>query len=171
MIKCFGFFLLSVFTGFVFLLPNSITAADLETFLPTVSIHQEWQVENPAQKAEGNQLFMLINGGATLYLSLGFKRVLIVTLIDKEGKPINIDIFEMNSPSIAQQVNNEKVGVEAEKLSFGRNASLESYYLNFWQGPYQVSISGYDSTPASIASIIRLARIVDFKITESLSAE
>ncbi len=171
MIKRFGFFLLSVFTGFILLLPGSIIAADLETFLPIVSNHQEWQLESPAQKAEGNQLFMLINGGATLYLSLGFKRVLIVSLIDQQGKPINIDIFEMNSASIAQQVNKEKVGAEAEKLSFGRNASLESYYLNFWQGPYQITVSGYDSTPASIASIIRLARIVDQKIIQSLPAE
>jgi hypothetical protein len=169
--KQFVFFLLSVFTGLLLLLPSSTTAADLDAILPIVSKHQEWQLESPAQKAEGNQLFMLINGGATLYLSLGFKRVLIATLIDKQGKPINIDIYEMNSPSIAQQVNKAKVGLDAEKLSFGKDTSLESYYLNFWQGPYQITISGYDATPASIASIIRLARLVDQKISQSITTE
>jgi len=171
MIKRFCFILLSIFFSSASFSAEAAKAADLDAFFPIVSEHQEWQLESPAQKAEGNQLFMLINGGATLYLSLGFKRVLVATLIDKQGKPINIDIFEMNSPSIAQQVNNEKVGAEAEKLSFGKDASLESYYLNFWQGPYQVTISGYDATPGSIASIIRLARIVDHKITQSITTE
>lgn len=112
---------------------------------------------------------MLINGGATLYLSLGFKKALTATLLDKQKKPINIDVFEMNSAAIAKQVNSEKVGTEAKKLSFGQDANLESYYLNFWQGPYQITISGYDSTPESIDSIINLAKIVDQKITRSLS--
>ncbi len=169
MTKRFCFILLSVFLGSASLLADSKTAVNLEAFLPTSSNHREWQLEGPVQKAEGSQLFMLINGGATLYLSLGFKKALTATLLDKQKKPINIDVFEMNSAAIAKQVNSEKVGTEAKKLSFGQDANLESYYLNFWQGPYQITISGYDSTPESIDSIINLAKIVDQKITRSLS--
>ncbi len=74
----------------------------------------------------------------------------------------------MNSLTSAQQVNKEKVGTEAKKLSFGNDASLESYYINFWQGPYQITISGYDSNKKSIESIISLAKIVNDKIVQSL---
>ena len=151
------------------LLANSKTGVDLEMFLPTSETHKEWQMDGSVQKAEGNQLFMLINGGATLYLSLGFKRALIASFVDKHGKSINLDIFEMNSPALAQQVNKEKVGAEAKILSIGNDASLESYYLNFWQGPYQITISGYDSNQESIESITNLAKIVDDKIISLLS--
>ncbi len=139
--------------------------------LPASNQHKDWRVSGSIQKAEGNQLFMMINGGATLYLSLGFKRALTASFTDKHGKPINLDIFEMNSPTIAQRVNQEKVGTEAKKLAFGNDTSLESYYLNFWQGPYQITISGYGSNKESIDSIVRLAKIVDGKIVSSLTVE
>ena len=146
---------------------TSKTSPDLEQLLPI--LHKEWQLEEPAQKAEGNRLFMLINGGATLYLSLGFQRALTATFIDKQGKPVNLDIFEMNSAAIAQQVNQKKIGSDVKKLSFGNDTSLESYYLNFWQGPYQITISASDEGLESIRSITELAKIVNKKIVTTLS--
>lgn len=153
-----------------FLLADTQTAVDLEMFLPLPGDQSEWQLDGQVQKAEGKQLFMLINGGATLYLSLGFKRALTATFKDRHGKPVNVDLFEMNSPLIAQRVNREKVGTEGRDLSIGHEGKLESYYLNFWQGPYQITVSGYDDTAASIDSITHLAGLIADNITRFASA-
>lgn len=152
------------------LLADTPAVLDLEIFLPPIGGQSEWQLDGPVQKAEGKQLFMLINGGATLYLSLGFKRALTATFKDRHGKPVNVDLFEMNSLLIAQRVNREKVGTEGRDLPIGNEGRLESYYLNFWQGPYQVTISGYDATAASIDSITRLAGLIADNITRFASA-
>jgi len=137
---------------------------DLKQYIPSVE-DEEWQLDGEASQAEGNELFMLINGGATLYLQLGFKRALIVTVKNKQGLQLNLDIYEMNSPELAQQANKEKIGENALRIEIGTEAFLEDYYINFWQGCYQITISGYDSSEESIKSITALAELVSRKVS------
>ncbi len=137
---------------------------NLKMLIPS-SEDKEWQLDGDAKQAEGNQLFMLINGGATLYLQLGFKRALTVTVKNKGGQLLNLDIFEMNSPEIAQQVNREKVGEDSRKIAIGVEAYLGEYYINFHQRVYQITVSGYDSSKESIESITALAKLVSRKIS------
>lgn len=140
-------------------------ATDLMQLLPPAS-NTEWRLEGTPQTAEGMQLFMLINGGAELYLQKGFKRALIATFLDKKGQPYNIDIYQMNSAEIAKETNKEKTGENATEIAFGNDAQLESYYLNFWKGPYQVTVSASDESAAAQNAIKVLAKIVADRINE-----
>lgn len=153
----------------IFLVVSSISlmadATDLSKYIPGPGDKNQWQLEGTAKQAKGNELFMLINGGATLYLQFGFNQAVIVTVKNKNGQPLNLDIYEMNSAEAAKQVNREKIGKAAEKVDIGTEAYLEEYYINFYQEQYQVTISGFDDSNTSRESIIALAQLVSRKIS------
>ncbi len=140
-------------------------AANLESFLPAKS-NPDWRLEGDPQTAEGMNLFVLINGGAEIYLQNGFKRALIATFLDTQDRPFNVDIYQMNSPEIAKKTNHEKVGEGAEQIAIGNDGRFEGYYLNFWTGSYQITVSASDESEASQTGIKNLARIIAGNITE-----
>ncbi len=148
--------ILLVFSNLLYASDNSF---NLESLLP-VKAGGDWRLEGSPQKAEGMNLFMLINGGAELYLHNGFKRALIATLLDRQGKPFNMDIYQMNSAEIAKKTNKEKIGEGAERISIANDARFEGYYLNFWKGPYQVTVSASYESEAFQSGIKKLAEII-----------
>ena len=123
-----------------------------------------WSVAEPPQAAQGHELFTVINGGAELYVRLGFARALFASYQNPAGKSINLEIYQMNSPKLAQAVYTQKVGAKGRPADFGTAAFFEDYYLNFHKGPFQVTISGYDTDKQTVAGIFTLAGLVDQRL-------
>src|SRR5512136_915616 len=113
-----------------------------------------WTLDGEPQTAEGMALFELINGGAEEYVKEGFRRAITATYKNKEGKRINLDIYEMLSPESAKRIHLRKAGGKGTKVSVGEEAALEDYYLNFRKGPYQVTLSGYDTQKVTLEGIL-----------------
>ena len=125
------------------------------------------KIDGSPEMAAGQELYMLINGGAEIYMQEGFKRAILATYINTDGKTINLEIFEMESPESANRIHAKKIGQQGKKLPIGEDALLEDYFLNFRKGSFQVTLSGYDSEPETVEMLLDLANMVANKIPSS----
>jgi hypothetical protein len=139
----------------------------LSELLPSESDLKGWTLDGEPQTAEGNRLFELINGGAEEYVKQGFRRAIIATYRNDEGKRINLDIYEMLSPESARNIYRNKAGEKGQKVCVGDEAAMEDYYMNFRKGSYQVALSGCDSQKETLELLLRMARLVAKRITVS----
>lgn len=133
--------------------------------LPLESDLKGWKLDGEPQTAEGVGLFELINGGAEEYVKEGFKRAVIATYRNKEGKLINLDVYEMLSPESARRIHTKKAGEKETKASVGEEAAIGDYYLNFRKGAYQVTLSGYNSEKETLEWLITMGRLVSERIS------
>ena len=135
--------------------------------MPLESDLKGWKLDGEPQTAEGIRLFELINGGAEEYVKEGFSRAVMATYRNKEGKRINLDIYEMLSPESAVRIHRKKAGDKGQKVSVGEEAVMEDYYLSFQKGTYQVTLSGYDTQRETLEWLLRMARLVAERISAS----
>ena len=135
--------------------------------MPLESDLEGWKLDGEPQTAEGIRLFELINGGAEEYVKEGFSRAVMATYRNKEGKRINLDIYEMLSPESAVRIHRKKAGDRGQKVSVGEEAVMEDYYLSFQKGTYQVTLSGYDTQRETLEWLLRMARLVAERISAS----
>jgi len=140
---------------------------ELLRLLPPESDLKTWTLDGEPQTAEGMALFELINGGAEEYVKQGFRRAVTATYKNKEGKRINLDIYEMRSSESAKRIFRKKAGDKGTKVPVGDEAALEDYYLNFRKGPYQVTLSGYDTQKETLEGILHMGRLVAERIDAS----
>ena len=141
--------------------------ASLLHLMPLESDLNGWKLDGEPETAEGIRLFELINGGAEEYVKEGFSRAVMATYRNKEGKRINLDIYEMVSRESAQRIYRKKAGDKGQKVSVGEEAAMEDYYLNFRKGVYQVTLSGYDTQRETLDWLLRMARLVAERISAS----
>ncbi len=124
-----------------------------------------WIVLEPPMTAMGNQLFTVINGGAELYLRLGFRRAVFASYQSPAGKHINLEIYQMKTPALAREVYSQKAGAGGRAADFGEAALFEDYYLNFYKGSYQVTVSGYGADKQTAAGIFAIAGSIAARLT------
>ena len=139
----------------------------LLNLLPLESDLKGWKLDGEPQTAEGMALFELINGGAEEYVKEGFRRAVLASYINSEGKRINVDIFEMLSSESAKSIYRKKAGDQGTKVPVGDEAALEDYYLNFRKGVYQVTLSGYDTQKETLEWLLLMGRLVAERIRTS----
>lgn len=138
--------------------------ADIAYLLPVDNEANNWRLNRASQKAIGGDLFTLINGGADIYIEYGFKEALFQEYKNDTDKSIIIEIYKMESSESAFGIYTFKTSGAGKKYHIGNEASLESYYMNFWKGDFLVTLIGFDSGEATIQGIIALAKVVDSKI-------
>ena len=155
----------------VFVCPiGNLKAGDLHKILPGPIIPGNIKPVGKPQKAEGKELFELINGGAVIFFQHNFKRALFQEYALEGGKAINLEIYEMASEKDAKGIYREKKGDEGAKLGLGREGLLFDYYCMLYQGPYFISITGEDSTDAFRKVLTLIAKQVVHNIRAKLSS-
>ncbi len=125
-----------------------------------------WSVAESPRIARGQELFTVINGGAELYLRLGFDQAVFASYRSPAGKSINLEIYQMKTPVLAREVYTQKTGAGGRKMAFGVAALFEDYYLNFYKGNYQVTVSGYGADKQTVADIFVIAGSIDVRLPE-----
>jgi hypothetical protein len=141
MLKATHFLLILILLG----LPSNIfpqeNSASLARYLPDAGEIEGWSLAFVPEEAEGDDLFLLIDGGAELYHEYGFKRALLMEYSGqgKGSRKINIEMYQMRDPFSAYGIFSFKAGARGEKLNIGSGAVLEDYYLNFYKSDIQGS--------------------------------
>ena len=157
-------FLLPLFFSSYVQAEKSTGHGALFQLLPPESQLQGWKLDDAPQTAEGLELFSLINGGAEIYVQEGFKRAILASYSNRNGKMINLEIFEMTSSESARNIHKRKIGKQGKKVPIGEDAMLEDYYVNFRQGRFQVTLSGDDSKEETVKTILDMALMVAKRI-------
>lgn len=138
---------------------------DISAYLPKNQEADAWNSFGSPEKAVGEDLFLLINGGAEIYYEFGFQQAVMQEYQNENGKSINVEIFEMNEPACAYGIYTFKTSLKGKEFSIGNQALLEDYYLNFWKGNILVTLTGFDSKRETIDGLISLAKAIEVKIT------
>lgn len=132
-------------------------------YLPDESSLDGWGTLGDPQTAEGDDLFLLINGGAEIYNEYGFSRAVIHSYT-KGDISVNLEVYEMEDAASAYGAYSFKTGRGGETIDIGSEASFEEYYLNFWKGNVVVTLIGFDSDSETRDAILALAGMVEAKI-------
>lgn len=146
---------------FLSLSADLVWAWDLQALGPIITASDEIKVAANPRVAEGEDLFKLINGGAVLFFQHQFKRALFQEYATKDGKYINLEIYQMGASANAKAIFQIKKGDQGRSVAFGEEAILADYYLLFRQGPYFVTITGEDATDPVRQALIHIARAVN----------
>ncbi|MFC1583838.1 DUF6599 family protein, partial [Candidatus Neomarinimicrobiota bacterium] len=139
----------------------------LDTLLPRNDELAGWFADGEPEVAVGEDLYLLINGGAEIYHEYGFKRAIFQRYTDEEVNALNLEIYEMDSSQAAYGIYTFKTGNEGRSFNISREGWLESYYLNFWKAKYLVTITGLSPGTDMTKNISKMAELVSPKISGS----
>lgn len=136
-------------------------------YLPETKELGLWKPMGEPQTAAGEDLFLLINGGAEIYHEYGFKRAVFHSYFLNDTISLNVEIYEMEDAAAAYGVYSFKTEKNAEKISIGNEGLLDEYYLNFWKGNFVVTVIGYNSSEKIRKNLVVIAGFIDNKIAET----
>jgi hypothetical protein len=159
-------FTLLFFLAIFFQNKFTLAQTNLLSLLPKNGETQTWNPTGSPEQAAGENLFLLINGGAEIYHEYGFKQVVMQEYQNNNQKSINVEIYEMNDAASAFGIYSFKTGMDGKSVAIGQDALLEDYYLNFWKGNFIVTLTGFDSEDETIDGITTIARGIDQKIID-----
>jgi hypothetical protein len=136
--------------------------AEVSEFLPDE--FNEWN-KHEVKTYNNETLFEYINGGAELYISHGFEKVLSGKYVRQNQPDIFIDIFDMENSFNA-------FGIfahfrEVIDTTYGQGSQYTSGNLLFWKDRYFISILASPETEESIKAVNLLAKSIDNKINET----
>ena len=136
----------------------------ISSLLPAKGEIADWQPIGSPEQAIGEDLFLLIDGGAEIYHEYGFRQVVMQEFQNQNEKSINVEVYEMNDPASAFGIYTFKTSAGGKELQFGNATMLEDYYLNLWKGRFLVTLTGFDSEQGTINGLMTIARAIDAKI-------
>lgn len=140
---------------------------DLSELLHTDEEVMGFKLDEPPQTFKGEELFIMIDGGADIYHEYGFVQVIGASYIGLSGPPLKLEIYEMKNADAAYGIFTFKISDKGKHLAIGQEAVFEDYYLNFWKGNLLVTIIGSDSDEKTRQSIIAMAKAVDSRIGQT----
>lgn len=140
---------------------------DISGYLPESGAIAGWVLSDAPKTYRGDELFMMIDGGADIYHEYGFVQVVASDYANGNGKSIRVEIYEMESPAAAYGIYSFKIGEEGKAPAIGQEALLEDYYLNFWKGNLLVTVVGSDADEQTVRGVLALAEAVDARLSRT----
>jgi hypothetical protein len=123
-----------------------------------------WVPDGPAQLAEGQELFALIDGGAELFLRNGFERAAVQNYTLAPDRHIQAEIYMMRSMEGAAEVFTRKSGPGERPMALGDGGAKGEYYIVFHRGRFVVTVAAGDATAGAEAAVLRIARAIESRI-------
>jgi Family of unknown function (DUF6599) len=106
---------------------------------------------------EGNDLFLLIDGGADLFFEYGFLQALTSEYYHLPDANASTELYEMNSPSAAYGLFTSFTAGTGTAVPVGQGAVLGEGYCIFWKGVYVTMITAASADSASGQMLLQLA--------------
>lgn len=138
----------------------------LSTLLPADGTAPGWQRKGQERLFDGAALYRHINGGAELYLQLGFDR-LAVQDYASDANEIRVEIYKMNDASGAVAVFAETAKGLATQTHYGMGCILDDYQILFHRGAFCVSLTTYEPGPETWAAMTAMAAKIDTALIAS----
>ncbi len=115
-----------------------------------------WKKAGPPEKYDKTNLYDYIDGGAELYISYNFQKLLAVRYKGEDDEEIVIDIFDMGNSHDAFGVFSH--GREREDGFVGQGSEYGGGLLTFWKDKYYVSIMAYPETEKKKELVLDLGK-------------
>ncbi len=115
-----------------------------------------WKKAGPPETYDKTNLYDYIDGGAELYISYNFQKLLAVRYKGEDDEEIVIDIFDMGNSHDAFGVFSH--GREREDGFVGQGSEYGGGLLTFWKDRYYVSIMAYPETEKKKELVLDLGK-------------
>ena len=139
-------------------------AAIVEPFPDSNSI-PEWVRSGATETFTRSELYGYINGGAELYLELGFETLRLQRYRNGEDR-LTVELYRMTDPAAALGVYLAQCGTERRDETFDLRHTVGRYQLQLVKSRYYVSVkndSGHDSRRTDL---VRFGRAVAYRIPD-----
>jgi hypothetical protein len=134
--------------------------SDITALLPDTI--EDWKVSAKDQMYSRENLYKYIDGGAELYISYGFKKVINRTY-SKRGQPdMLVDLFDMGTSQNAFGVFSHSR--ETIDNTFGQGSQYTEGLLLFWKDRFFVSILASPETTESRSAVFDIAGKIEAAI-------
>jgi len=134
-------------------------ASSLVRLLPPVGEAEGWKPAGEPRIFVPDNLWEYINGGAEGYLVYNFETVVTADYETEDGSfQAVLDIYKMANRLCGFGIYATERAYEARYLDIGSEGYLTENALNFWQGPYYVKITAFETGAAG--KLEKLARAV-----------
>jgi hypothetical protein len=140
-------------------------AETLFDVLPGGGFVPGWKTAGAERIFTSEDLYNYINGGADLFLELGFD-TLCVQKYQREFQQLQVDIYKMQNPSAALGIYLYKAGNETSRANLPERNSCNRYQYSLWKGRYFIQISNF-SGDTSLTGIMDTLSIL---ITDRIKA-
>jgi hypothetical protein len=137
---------------------------EASTIFPLDNLPAGWTAVDTVQTFVGEDLFILINGGAEIYHKYGFDRVYTQEFDFDSSRAVTVEVFKMNNIEAAIAIYNYKVGGKEQNIEIGDMSRLDQYYLNFRKGQYLITLIGFSDEPEIIEGLVELAKLIESRI-------
>jgi hypothetical protein len=129
----------------------------LETLYSTLPAEASgWKKAGPPVTYDKTNLFDYIDGGAELYISYNFQKLLAVRYEAAGKDEIVVDMFDMGNSYNAFGLFSH--GREREDGLMGQGSEYNSGLLTFWKDRFYISVLAYPETAAKKALVLGLGR-------------
>jgi hypothetical protein len=116
------------------------------------------------QKAQGEKLVELINGGAVLFFKHGFRQTVFQEYYVDSTQYINLEIYQMETNEGAQGIFMARFDTSAQQIDLGEQGFKSNYYCAFYRSNYYVIITASAATEELQNIFLNAAAIIDKKI-------
>ena len=115
-----------------------------------------WKKAEPPATYDKSNLYDYIDGGAELYISYNFQKLLAIKYKGGDDEEVVIDIFDMGNSYDAFGVFSH--GREREDGLVGQGSEYGGGLLTFWKDRYYISIMAYPETEKKRELVLELGR-------------
>jgi hypothetical protein len=102
--------------------------------------------------------FRYMDGAAELYLSYGFKQLVVRRYVKENQTPILVELFDMGSPEDAFGVFSFEA--EGEETGIGHGSDIGGGLLRFWKGKFFTHVYAEQETPSVMEVILKLGKAI-----------
>ena len=121
-----------------------------------------WKTKGHDMIYDRKTIFDYINGAGELYLSYGFRQVLVRQFVKADEPRIEVAIFDMGSSEDAFGVFSFEQ--EEKDIGIGQGSEYTPGLLRFWKGKYFVCVMAEYETPLAKKAMLDLGRKIDKSI-------
>ena len=139
--------------------PAVAETSSLTEFLPSAEKAEGWKLVGQARTFVADNLWEYINGGAEGYLVYNFEAVVTADYETEDGSlQAVMDIYKMADRLCGFGIFATERAYDARNLDIGSEGYLTENALHFWQGPYYVKITAFETGAGE--KLEKLARAV-----------
>jgi hypothetical protein len=155
---------LVIISFFLFTTSASAQSYEINIELEPDPALSEWTGAEPPKVYEGDDLFVLINGGADLFFEYGFQNVVLYRYVNNQAQRIRAEVYEMEDDHAAYGIYLKYLPKNANPLESVDKGYITESYLGFWKGKFFCIITLENPDEEVQADAIHLAGIFDEKL-------
>jgi hypothetical protein len=131
--------------------------------VPPAGFREGWSLSEPLRTFHGAELYGHIDGGAEIFLELGFEALTLQRYRRGEDEVV-LEVYRMDDPGASWGIYLAKCGKETPDPSFAERHTAGRYQLAFVKGRYYVLVTNDAGTPEPAKFLLDCGRSVAEKI-------